>query len=75
MPYPYPNMRLEVPSDNRSFVGVAALRMSAATVLRMRLLRKAADVAQSSTHDHVRLTHAFKEWHWWSQAESKFRLD
>jgi len=73
MLYPYPNRRLEVPVDDRSFVGVAVLRMSAATVLRMVLLRKAVDAAQSSTY--VRLTHAFKGWHWWSQEESKFRLD
>ena len=45
MLYPYPNRRLKVPVDDRSFVGVAALRMTAATVLRMVLLRKAVDVA------------------------------
>ena len=42
--------------------------MSAATVLRMVLLRRAADAAQSSTY--VRLMHAPKGWHWWSQEES-----
>ena len=28
MLYPYPNRRLKVPMDDRSFVGVAALRMT-----------------------------------------------
>ena len=59
--------------DDRSFVGVAALRMSAATVLRMVLLRKAVEAAQSSVY--VRLKCAFERWFWWSQEESKFRLD
>ena len=48
MLYLYPNRRLKAPVDDRSFVGVAALRMTAVTVLRMVLLRKAIDVAQSS---------------------------
>ena len=60
--YPYPNRRLEVSVDDRSFVGVAALRMSAATVLRMVLLRKAVEVAQSSAY--VRIECAFKGWFW-----------
>ena len=60
--YPFPNRRLEVSVDDRSFVGVAALRMTAATVLRMVLLRKAVDVAQSS--GCVRLKCAFEAWFW-----------
>jgi len=71
--YPFPNRRLEVSVDDRSFVGVAALRMSAATVLRMVLLRKAVEAAQSSVY--VRLKCAFEGWFWWSQEESKLRLD
>ena len=62
MLYPYPNRRLKVPVDDRSFVGVAALRMTAATVLRMVLLRKAVEVAQSSAY--VRIECAFKGWFW-----------
>ena len=58
--YPFPNKRLKVPVSDRSFVGVAAVRMTAATVLRMVLLRKAVDAAQGS--DYVRLTHAFIGW-------------
>ena len=60
MLYPFPNRRLKVPVSDRSFVGVAAVRMTAATVLRMVLLRKAVDAAQGS--DYVRLTHAFNGW-------------
>jgi hypothetical protein len=71
--YPFPNRRLEVSVDDRSFVGVAALRMSAATVLRMVLLRKAVEAAQSSVY--VRLKCAFEGWFWWSQEESELRLD
>jgi hypothetical protein len=71
--YPYPNRRLEVSMDDRTFVGVAALRMSAATVLRMVLLRKTVETAPSS--GYVRLKCAFEGWFWWSQEELKLRLD
>ena len=71
--YPFPNKRLQVPVGDRSFVGVAAVRMTAATVLRMVLLRKAVDAAQSS--DYVRLTHAFRGWYWWGQQEGADRLN
>ena len=73
MLYPFPNKRLQVPVGDRSFVGVAAVRMTAATVLRMVLLRKAVDAAQSS--DYVRLTHAFRGWYWWGQQEDADRLN
>ena len=69
----YPFSRLEVSVDDRSFVGVAAVRMTVATVLRMVLLRKAVDAAQSS--DYVRLTHAFRGWYWWGQQEGADRLN
>ena len=60
--YPFPNRRLKVPVGDRSFVGVADVRMTAATVLRMVLLRKAAEVVQSSAY--VRTKCAFKGWFW-----------
>ena len=76
MLYPYPNRRLKVPVNDRNFVGVAALRMTAATVLRMALLRKAVDAAQGS--DYVRLTHAFKGWcrftHWVVVERKEFHM-
>ena len=71
--YPYPNKRLQVPVADRISMGISAVRMTAATVLRVVLLHRAVEVAQCSTY--LRLKFAFEGWYWWGRQEAADRLD